>query len=344
MGDRMSKPSILIVETGGTIIQRKGADGVLRPSDQSVISRSVIREFSRFKLEVERLPPIDSTNMLTDQRAQVAKLIYRYADDVIGTVVIHGTDTMVPTAAALTLMVQGYGKPIMLTGSQIPLEQRRSDGYSNLFAAIISASQDYGEVGIVFGNGVYRGPCAIKANEQGFNAFETPRVPLIGKVGISVEPTEYRIRRSDQEVRLFTDFDTSIGFFYPASGASVNTFEDQINNSNIHGMVVVGFGAGNVPEMYYGGIKMAKKQNKPVVVVTECLEGAADMGIYEVGAMPLKLGAISGLDMTFAMAIQKLMYALGRIAKDTIAPDKVLRRVKTIMHTNYAGEINIGKN
>ena len=335
---------ILVIETGGTIAQKKGRDGVFRPTGSPITP--LVRGLAKFaEIQVEQLPKlIDSTNMLTDQRAALAKKIYQVAYKYDGYVIVHGTDTMADTAAALTFMIQGLGKPIMITGSQLSIYDERTDGRANLSAAVQAATQDYGEVGIVFGNGVFRGPRTIKFDEEDKNAFLSPRTPPIGKVGIVVEPSEGRISRFNGEVRLFTKFDTNIGFVYPMSGVSVDTFSSQVNQKNIHGFVFVGFGAGNIPEIYYKGIEQATKLHKPIVVVTQCLKGAADMGIYEVGTVPLQLGAISGGDMTMQTAAQKLMYALGKVMFSDVSPKDRIDYVKQIIHTIYAKEIEVTKN
>ncbi len=335
------KPRVLVIETGGTIMQKRGRDGIFRPTDKPITPLvSGLGKYADVQVEhLRRL--IDSTNMLTDQRAAIAEKICKFAFKYDGFVVVHGTDTMADTAAALTFMVQGLGKPIVLTGSQISIFDERTDGRANLSAAVQTATQDYGEVIIVFGDGVFRGPRTIKYDEEAKNAFDSPRTPPIGKVGIIVEPSEGRIRRSEGKATLFTKFDTNIGFIYPMSGVSVDTFSTQVEQENIHGFVFVGFGAGNIPKIYYNGIKQATKAHKPIVVVTQCLKGAADMGIYEVGAVPLQLGAISGGDMTMPTAAQKLMYALGRVGVENISPKERIEYVGHIIHTIFAKEIEV---
>ncbi|MDO8554782.1 MAG: asparaginase [Candidatus Micrarchaeota archaeon] len=338
---RLKKPRVLVIETGGTIAQKRSRDGVFRPAENEANLIDRIKSVFRFAdVKTEKLAKmIDSTNMLTEQRAMIANIIYHNANEFEGFVITHGTDTMADTAAALTFMLQDLGKPIVLTGSQISIYEPRSDGMGNLIAAIRTATQDYGEVVIAFGNGVWRGPRTIKDDEEGFNAFLSPRTPQIGKIGITIEPDYGRIKRHKAETRLFTKFDTSIGFFYPMSGVSVDTFSAQVRDPNIHGFVMVGFGAGNIPEVYYEGIKEATRVHKPVLVVTQCLKGAADMGIYEVGAVPLRLGAISGGDMTMQTATQKLMYALGRANVEKVGDTRRIDFVKHIIYTDYAHEI-----
>jgi len=337
----MAKPRVLVIETGGTIAQKRGRDGVFRPADECVTPR--VKGISRIAdIQVERLSRlIDSTNMLTDERAALAEKVYANAEEYDGFVIVHGTDTMADTAAALTFMIQGLGKPIVLTGSQISIYEPRTDGIGNISSAIRAATMDFGEVAIAFGNGIYRGPRSIKDDEEGFNAFLSPRTPPIGKIGIVIDAAENRIRRFRSEVRLFTGFDTNIAFVYPASGISTDTFTSQVRQDSIHGFVFVGFGAGNIPKTYYPGIEEAAKSNKPVVVVTQCIKGAADMGIYEVGSVPRKLGAISGGDMTMPTATQKLMYALGRARQEGIEPGRVIDFVRKIIQTIYAKEMEV---
>ncbi|VVB56937.1 Glutamyl-tRNA(Gln) amidotransferase subunit D [uncultured archaeon] len=337
----MSKPSVLLIETGGTIAQKPGKNGALSPTGQSVLSR--LKDIGRIaKLEAERLPvALDSTNMLHEQRAHIAQIIHHNANAFDGFVVVHGTDTMSDTAAALTFMLQGLGKPVILTGSQLPIIDERSDGVRNLYSAVTAATQDYGEVAIAFGNGIYRGPRTIKVDSEGFDAFASPRTAPIGKVGIRIEPQEGRITRADSagEKRLFTSFDTQIGFFYPMSGVGSRIFTSQIDHPDLHAFVFVGFGAGNVPEVYYDSIEHARQLHKPIVVVTQCIQGSVNMRLYQTGAIPLKLGAISGGDMTLQTATQKLMYALGKAEAKKVVPEKLVSFVRDIMYVNYAKEI-----
>lgn len=337
------RQKVLILETGGTIAQKPGADRVHRPTGETVTGR--VRGLAKIAdIEVmQPSKPIDSSNMLTAQRAVLAETIYKNAAGFDGFVILHGTDTMADTAAALTYMMQGLGKPIVLTGSQIPIYDPRTDGTANIIASVQTAIQDYGEVVIVFGSGVFRGPRTIKIDEESLNAFDSPRTPPVGKVGITIEPSEHRIKRSESEAKLFTKFDTNISVTYPVSGISEDTFSSQVRQRNIHGFVFVGFGAGNTGKVYYKGIEQAIKLHKPIVVVTQCLKGAADMGLYEGGAVALQYGAISGGDMTVQTATQKLMYALGRAREEGVVGADRIKFVKEIIHNIYADDISVTK-
>ena len=165
----MIKPRVLVIETGGTISQKRGRDGVFRPSQTPVTPR--VKHLGRIAdVKVEKLQKaIDSTNMITDERVMIARIIYANAHKFDGFVVIHGTDTMSETAAALTYMIQGLGKPIMLTGAQRSIFEPMSDGPTNVYAAVKAATMDFGEVGVVFGDGIHRGSRVVKEDEEGFN-------------------------------------------------------------------------------------------------------------------------------------------------------------------------------
>ncbi|MCC7570501.1 asparaginase [Candidatus Micrarchaeota archaeon] len=326
----MTKPRVLVIETGGTIAQTKGKDKILRISPKPVTSE-VINKFHNIDIDVERMKPIDSTEMKTEDRVQIAKIIYDNVNNYDGFVVVHGTDTMADTSAALTYMLQDVGKPIILTGSILPLEHPRTDGYYNLESAITIATLDIGEVAIVFGNGIYRGSRTVKIDSGAFSAFDSPRSLKIGENEINIKLAPTRIQRFEGNSKLFTEFDTNISIFYPVSGVNTNDFDLRVENPNIHGIVFVGVGKGNISEEYYRGIKKAKELDKPVVIVSECLKGTVE-GTYEVGAIPLQLGAISGKDLTLQAAVQKLMYALGLVQ---IQGENVIEQVTEILNTNF---------
>ena len=336
-------PSVLLIETGGTITHTRGHDKVLRPSNQSVLAH--LKDIGHHaRVSVDRLPTaMDSTNMLHEQRVMIAQKIYDNAHEFDGFVVVHGTDTMPDTAAALTYMLQGLGKPVMLTGSQLPINDERTDAKINLYSAIIAATQDYGEVGIAFGGKVLRGPRAIKISSEDFDAFDSPRAPPIGRAGINIEPLEGRITRKDaaKELRFFPHFDTNIGFFYPMSGVGHKVFASQVKSPDLHGFVFVGFGAGNIPEVYYDSLEHARALHKPIVVVTQCIMGSTNMGLYEASAKPLELGVISGGDMTMQTTTQKLMYALGKAEWKHFEGEKRIEYVRdNVMYREYAKEID----
>src|SRR3989338_5659959 len=315
MARATTKPKVLVIKTGGTIGQEKGRDGVFRPSSKEYL-RKVEGIYKLAHITVESPANIDSTNMETSHRAMLADLIYKNHREYNGFVIVHGTDTMADTGAALTYMIQDLGAPIVLTGSQKSIFVPGSDGPSNLYYAVKAATLDLGEVVIAFGDKIVRANRATKISEQGLNAFDSPRVRPIAEIGLDIFLSDERITRYNGDPRLFTAFDTNIEVYHQSSGTNTRMFEKYIEDAEVHGIVVGGFGAGNVQERLVPYIKRATEIGKPVLVVTNCLLGAADMGIYEVGSAPLKAGAVSAGDLTMEAGIQKLMFAVGRANED----------------------------
>lgn len=353
----MGKPKILIIKTGGTIAQKPGADGYLEPSPDDFLSKVEGLE-DLASIDVKDLGNIDSTNMesnlkftnpteaeRTKDRSYVAKVIYENAFKYDGFVVVHGTDTMAESAAALTYMLADFRKPIVLTGSQRPIWAPRSDGQNNVYTAVQAATKDIGEVVIAFGNYVLRGSHVRKIDEEGYDAFSTPGVQPLGKLtslSEGIRLAEHRIRKSDSDPRIFTDFDTRVFHYSHVSGATVD--EDLLyiaQSSNNHSIILGSFGAGNNPDRMLSFIKAARKNGKPVYVYTRCETGAADMGIYSVGVAPLEAGAKPAGDMTLEALGQKLMYATGRAIERRLNGDGKLSFVDSVIKTPYNGDITV---
>jgi L-asparaginase len=353
----MTKPKILLLKTGGTIAQKPDLNGVLQISSDDYLEK--IEGLSELvDLHVTDVGSIDSTNMETNlrcfaekkeakDRTDIAHLIYDNALDYDGFVVVHGTDTMTETAAALTYMLPDFRKPIVLTGSQKSMWVPRSDGGNNLYTAVQTATKDLGEVVISFGNSVLRGARAKKLNEEGYEAFGTPGIEPIGKVTAlseGVKLANHRIRREEFVPRIFTDFDTRIFNYDIVSGANIDDILITIIESDkVQGILMGGFGAGNIPTRLMPFLRIAKNNDKPIFVYTKCNLGSADMGIYSVGDLALKEGARSALDMTPEALGQKLMYSLGRANSKKLKGKRKLDFIEAIIKTPYNGDINIKK-
>ena len=323
------KPKILFIQTGGTIGMERGPDKEFRPSEKDYLPL-VPSIYDLAEITVKRTANIDSTNMDTSHRAMLAKIIFDNHLQFDGFVIAHGTDTMVDTAAALNYMIQNLGKPIILTGSQKSIFESGSDANNNIYYAVKAATMDFGEILIAFGDKIVRGNRATKESEHGLNAFSTPRVAPIAEIGIDIMPAEHRIKRFNGDPVLFTDFETNIEFYQQSSGTNTKIFENYVNDKEVHGIVLGAYGAGNVQDRLLEHIKKATSNAKPILVVTNCRLGAADMGIYAVGSEPLKAGAISAGDMTIECATQKLMYAIGRANKTEYEIHKKLEFIKSL--------------
>lgn len=349
----MRKPKILIIKTGGTIAQKPSLEGILTPTtDEYIHLVSGIKDLADF--DVADLGSIDSTNMETNykserekanDRARIAKIIYENAFKYDGFVVIHGTDTMAETAAALTYMIQDFKKPIVLTGSQRSIWAPRSDAPNNVYTAVQAATMDLGEVVIAFGNYLLRGSRVRKVDEEGYDAFSTPDTQPLGKLTALSEGIrlfDHRVRRGEEDPKLFTDFDTRVFHYTPLSGATVDEDLLQIARSEYnHGILLGSFGAGNIPDRLLEFIREARKNDKPIFVYTRCEIGAADMGIYSVGAAPLEAGAKPAGDMTLEALGQKLMYALGRAKSENLMGENKLGFIESIIRRQYNGDITV---
>lgn len=353
----MAKPKILLIKTGGTIGQKPDADGILQPSPDEYLGKVGGLE-DLADIDVKDLGNIDSTNMETNlrltnptqaektkDRSDIARTIYDNAFRYDGFVVAHGTDTMAESAAALTYMLPDLKKPIVLTGSQRSIWVPRSDGQNNLYTAVQAATRDYGEVVIAFGNFILRGSRARKVDEEGYDAFDTPGTEPLGKLTALSEGIRlagHRIPRGDFDPRIFTDFDTRIFHYAHLSGATVDDILMDIAESDkVHGVLMTGFGAGNVPDRLIPFIRASKENGKPVFVYTKCDTGAADMGIYSVGAAPLDAGAKPAGDMTLEALGQKLMYAIGKATSEKLTGEERLHFVESIIRKPYNGDITV---
>ncbi|HLC90887.1 MAG TPA: asparaginase [Candidatus Nanoarchaeia archaeon] len=362
---------ILVLQTGGTIGQERDAKGEFNPSPrdyiplirgislvpgqslQSTPEQVVVGELRRYRvaatfkepaIEIDAIQTrnIDSTAMVHADRADLAHIIAEHAQDYDGFVVVHGTDTMVDTGTALSLMIRNLDKPIVLTGAQKSMYERASDGDVNFMHAVETATRDLGEVVISFGDKIVRANRALKVNEQGVNAFNSPRITPLGEYGIDTILYDHRIGRGNGDPIVFTEFETGVDFYSPRSGTDTTAFErGYVDNPSVKGIVFGGFGAGNIHPKFYTAIERALRQGKPVLVTTNCLEGAADMGVYAVSSEPLKAGAKPAGDMTAEAITQKLMFALGRARADHVAGQDVLGYVDRIIRRDYAREIAV---
>jgi len=341
----MAKPKILFIKTGGTICQKPNDQGVLEPSPEDYL-QTVNGLENLAQVDVVDVGLLDSTDMGTSERAKMAETIFDVRKEYDGFVVAHGTDTMVETAAALTYMLKGFRKPIVLTGSQKPAWVGGSDAQNNVYYAVQTATRDIGETVICFGDFVLRGTRAKKVDEEGWNAFNTPGLAPLGKrtsleAGIALE--DHRIKRGDnsRDASLFTGFETGIFNYDHTSGSSVvGALESVVDNPEIKGILMGGFGAGNIPTNLLPLIRRATSQGKPVAVYTKCLKGAADMAVYAVGSAALDAGAIPAGDMTPEALGQKLMYALG-LAEGSIDFSKRIEFVKKIISHPIGKDITV---
>ena len=332
-----SLPRVLILDTGGTISQKPGHEGALEPCSTDYIE-TVPRLHDAADIRLIRLQRMDSTDMTTSLRGEIARQICDNYDDYDGFVVLHGTGTMPETASALTYMLRGLGKPVVLTGAQLPIFAPGPDGMNNLYYSVIAATLDLGEVVICFGDRILRGSRSTKENVHGFNAFVSTRIPPLGELGVTVRLLDHRLRRTGSRPQLFTSFNPRVCYLPLTSGSELPLLEMLAASGTPDGVVLGGFGTGNIPSLHMKGLKALLARDIPVIVVTTCLRGDTILEQYRLGQIVRQAGAEEGLDLTPGAACQKLMFALGKTDEDCPAltgPERV-ERIYSLFRTPVA--------
>ncbi|MBE6645718.1 MAG: asparaginase [Ruminococcaceae bacterium] len=337
----MKNKKVLIIYTGGTIGMKKSGNGYTPASGfigdvlKSIPDMARV-DFPSWEL-YEMSPLLDSSNMTVKEWNNIAAVIYNEYEKYSGFVVLHGTDTMAYTASALSFILSGLDKPVILTGSQIPLSEIRSDGRDNLITSILIAAEGaVREVCLYFSGKLLRGNRAMKMSADGLVAFDSPNYPHLADVGISVKyNTSAFLARKEGDVLAFMPFSAvPIGVLKVFPGIQFGLFEE-IMTEKLSGIVLETFGAGNIPG---GGdellpiIKKAFESGSVITVSSQCPAGTVTLGAYETSSSLKAAGAVSGKDMTTEAAVAKLyhLFSLG-IPKDEI---------KRMMEKNIAGELS----
>ncbi len=317
-------PSILIIYTGGTIGMIKSAEtGSLMPFDFSQISNEmpVLKRFGYNIKTISFDPPIDSSNISLEIWVKIANLVKEKYDEFDGFVILHGTDTMSFTASALSFMLKNLGKPVILTGSQLPIGTHRTDGKENLITAIeIAAAQKDGkaivpEVCILFESKLFRGNRTTKHNSEYFNAFRSPNYPILAKAGIHINYNYKAIKhkKDDAPLELNTKMSSHIAILKIFPGISLQSVKAILNIPDIEAVVFETYGSGNAPTEpeFLQILKEASDRGVIILNVTQCSAGSVDMSQYETGENLCKAVA-SGYDSTTESAVTKLMHVLGQ--------------------------------
>ncbi len=333
IGER--KPKILLLTTGGTITMLKSSNGALQPCEDAEKLIKAIPELSLLA-EIEILPivNIDSSNFTPQVWLKIAKAIFQRMKDFDGFVVAHGTDTMCYTSAALSFMLQELNKPVVITGAQVPLEEIGSDGRSNLINAVRVAISDLAEVAVVFGSQIIRGTRAKKMSAFDMQAFVSVNDNPLGRIGLSIKYDDSAHLRSKKKplLRPFLNDNVAMIPVYPGIKPEIIEYLAQ----NHSGIVIEGYGAGNLPTdeniNLIPAIKSAIERKVPVVVCTQCILGSTEMELYQVGRAALDVGAIPAMDMTPETSMVKLMWVLGQTDD--------IESIDSMMQKSFVGELH----
>lgn len=312
----------------------------LGPVDFSEIEREV-PELKKFNVALHTItfdPIIDSSNVTVAQWGQLAMLIEQHYNDFDGFVVLHGTDTMSYSASALSFMLSNLQKPVVFTGSQIPIGVLRTDGRENLISAIeVAAAGVANEVTIFFQNLLMRANRTTKYNSEYFNAFRSDNYPFLAEAGISIKYNTPYIEPCVQggQFTVWTSISTDVVSLKVFPGISAKVVHQILSIESLRGVVLESYGAGNAPTARWFVDEIAAAIGRGIIVlnVTQCAAGSVDMSLYETGRELLDAGVVGGGDMTFEAAITKMMCLLGR-------GDADIDRLKNELKTSIRGEIS----
>ncbi|MCC6372641.1 MAG: type I asparaginase [Bacteroidia bacterium] len=338
------KTSVLLIYTGGTIgMMQDARSGELRPFDFKTLTQQ-IPELNKFDIELSSFSfnePIDSSNMNPEVWIELASTIKENYDHFDGFVVLHGSDTMSFTASALSFMLENLNKPVVLTGSQLPIGIIRTDGKENLITAIeiagakIKNKPVVTEVCIYFEYKLYRGNRTFKYNSQHFDAFKSPNYPALAEAGVNISYNKNALLKPNKKaLRVYTQLSNDIAILKLFPGISKKITSAILNSPGLKAVIIETFGAGNASTQDWFTNELKAAINKGIIVlnITQCLEGKVIQGMYETSSHLKKIGAVGGSDLTFESAVTKLMFLLGQKLSN--------KQIVKQLTTNLRGEMS----
>lgn len=337
----MQRKRIYVAYTGGTIGMQQSSRGFIPVPGFLTDTVKRMPEFYRQEMPEfdihEYHPVIDSSDMTPAHWLSIAKDIQANYQHYDGFVVLHGTDTMAYTASALSFMLENLQKPVIITGSQIPLAQLRSDGQVNLLNALyLAANYPIPEVSLFFNNQLFRGNRATKADADGFNAFASPNLPPLLEAGIHIKLLAGKLSNSAEALPLqvaeITPQPISVVTLYP--GITTDVISNMLA-APVRALIIKSFGVGNAPQRpeLLKVLENASNSGQVLVNCTQCFKGKVNMDGYATGNALRRAGVISGFDMTLEASLTKLHYLLSK----PLSPEQI----RTQMQQDLRGELTL---
>lgn len=326
---------VLLLSTGGTIASRLGEKGLQPGMTGSELIESLGDLRGRFQITVKQIMHLDSSNIQAEEWKVMARAVHESYDRYDGFIITHGTDTMAYSAAMLCYMLPGLHKPVVFTGSQIPMDNMLTDARNNLFCALAAVEAGIKGVSVAFNRHIIRGCRAVKVRTMGFDAFESVNARYLGEIfadGLRVY--DYQEPNQDAPTILLDSVSTDVFLLKLIPNTNPKLF-DYIKEMGYRGVVLETFGAGGMHfhrRDLIDKLRMLQDQGIVVVACSQCLYEPSNFHIYEVGIKVLETGVIPAGDMTTEAAVTKLMWALGQ----TDDPEEVRR----IFSKNFSGEIS----
>lgn len=342
----MKNAKVLIIYTGGTIgMVNDPVLGVLKPFDFAHLYKSV-PELKQFDYELEAYSmdePIDSSEMNPSIWASIAQTIFDKYVNYDGFVVLHGTDTMAYTASALSFMLQGLRKPVILTGSQLPIGQIRTDGKENIITAIeiagmidVQGESIIQEVALYFEYALYRGNRSQKVSAENFKAFSSSNYPHLAKAGVHIAFDKNALYRTElKELKLAVNFSSEIGLVKLFPGMPIQPLAGLFDPNLTKGVIIESYGSGNTfsNALFEKMMTDYCAQGGLILNVTQCFTGKVDHDKYQAAQVFSRVGVISGGDCTSEAALTKMMYVLGLEGSEEMK--------KELLQTNICGEMHV---
>jgi len=327
----VSKSKVLLIYTGGTIgMMQDPKTGALRPFDFKHLTEQ-IPELNKFDVTLSAVSfdrPIDSSDMQPSVWVEIATTIGKNYQDVDGFVILHGSDTMSFTASALSFMLENLNKPVILTGSQLPIGMIRTDGKENLITAIeIAAAKDkkgipvVSEVCIYFEYQLYRGNRTHKFNAEHFQAFQSANYPMLAEAGVHLKYNSSALQKGNgKKLKVHTKLDQNIAVLTMFPGITQNVVNAVLGAKGVKAIILETFGSGNATTQKWFIEALAKAIRSGIIIfnVTQCNAGKVEQGKYATSASFKKMGVVGGSDITMEAAVAKLMYLLANAEKNQI--------------------------